>query len=91
MLGSLAKVVVKIYFTFKEKGACYSPHSYFNYDFPGTIFNKRNRRPARSDFSYQFVSLPFPLQGAAPALQMKRDGGLSDYLADLNRVESAVN
>lgn len=39
----------------------------------------------------QFVSLPFPLQGAAPAPQMKRDGGLSDYLADLNSVESAVN
>lgn len=39
----------------------------------------------------QFVSLPFPLQGAAPAPQMKRDGGLSDYLVDLNSVESAVN
>lgn len=39
----------------------------------------------------QFVSLPFRLQGAAPAPQMKRDGGLSDYLADLNSVESAVN
>lgn len=50
VLGSLAKVAVKIYFTFKERGTCYLPCSHFNYDFPGIIFNKNYLRPARSDF-----------------------------------------
>lgn len=32
-VGSLAKVAVKIYFTFKERGLSYSLCSHFNYDF----------------------------------------------------------
>lgn len=93
MLGALAKVAVKIYFAFKERGPCYSPCSYFNYDFPGIIFNKNDLRPARNAFPHQFLNPPSPLQPAAlaPAPQMKCDGRTEQLPGGSERVVSAVS